>query len=82
MQLCDFVVGEDKPLFFIAGPCVIESEGLILDTASQLKAVSDELAFPLFSKAPSIKPIGHLSTAIVARGSRKGCAFCSASKTN
>ena len=51
MQLCDFVVGEDKPLFFIAGPCVIESEGLILDTASQLKAVSDELDVPIIFKS-------------------------------
>ena len=51
MQLCDFAVGEDKPLFFIAGPCVIESEELILDTASQLKAVSDELDVPIIFKS-------------------------------
>ena len=51
MQLCDFAVGEDSPLFFIAGPCVIESEGLILDTASQLKAVSDELDVPIIFKS-------------------------------
>jgi len=44
-------VGEDKPLFFIAGPCVIESEELILDTASQLKAVSDELDVPIIFKS-------------------------------
>ena len=51
MQLCDFAVGEDKPLFFIVGPCVIESEELILDTASQLKAVSDELDVPIIFKS-------------------------------
>ncbi|MCB1569703.1 MAG: 3-deoxy-8-phosphooctulonate synthase, partial [Xanthomonadales bacterium] len=36
MNLCDFEVGLDKPLFLIAGPCVIESEQLALDTAGQL----------------------------------------------
>jgi hypothetical protein len=33
MQLCGFEVGLDRPLFLIAGPCVIESEQLALDTA-------------------------------------------------
>ena len=51
MQLCDFAVGEDSPLFFIAGPCVIESEDLILNTASELKAVSDELGVPIIFKS-------------------------------
>ena len=40
-----------SPLFFIAGPCVIESEELILDTASQLNAVSDELDVPIIFKS-------------------------------
>jgi large subunit ribosomal protein L18 len=31
MRLCDFEVGPERPLFLIAGPCVIESEGLVLD---------------------------------------------------
>ena len=51
MQLCDFAVGEDSPLFFIAGPCVIESEDLILNTASKLKAVSDQLGVPIIFKS-------------------------------
>ena len=51
MQLCDFAVGEDSPLFFIAGPCVIESEDLILNTAGKLKAVSDELGVPIIFKS-------------------------------
>ncbi|MEJ2394403.1 MAG: 3-deoxy-8-phosphooctulonate synthase, partial [Candidatus Thiodiazotropha sp.] len=33
MKLCDFEVGLDRPLFLIAGPCVIESEALALETA-------------------------------------------------
>lgn len=51
MQLCDFSVGEERPLFFIAGPCVIESERLILDTASQLKQIGNELGVSVIFKS-------------------------------
>ena len=37
MQLCDFTVGDEAPLFFIAGPCVIETETLILDSVKSLQ---------------------------------------------
>ena len=51
MQLCDFTVGDGAPLFFIAGPCVIETETLILDTASELKRIGDELGVPVIFKS-------------------------------
>ena len=51
MQLCDFTVGDEAPLFFIAGPCVIETETLILDTASELKKIGDELDVPVIFKS-------------------------------
>ncbi len=51
MQLCDFEVGEDKPLFVIAGPCVIESEALAMETAGALQALADELAIPFVYKS-------------------------------
>jgi 2-dehydro-3-deoxyphosphooctonate aldolase (KDO 8-P synthase) len=51
MQLCNFAVGDDNPLFFIAGPCVIETESLILDTASQLKTISEGLGVPIIFKS-------------------------------
>ena len=51
MQLCDFTVGDEAPLFFIAGPCVIETETLILDTASELKKIGDELGVPVIFKS-------------------------------
>jgi 2-dehydro-3-deoxyphosphooctonate aldolase (KDO 8-P synthase) len=51
MKLCNFEIGLDKPLFLIAGPCVIESEQLALDTAAQLKAITDELAIPFIYKS-------------------------------
>ncbi len=51
MQLCDFEVGLDQPLFLIAGPCVIESEQLALDTAGELKAICGELGIPFIYKS-------------------------------
>ncbi|MEQ8857860.1 MAG: 3-deoxy-8-phosphooctulonate synthase [Pseudomonadales bacterium] len=51
MQLCDFEVGVDKPLFLIAGPCVIESEGLIVDIAGTLKEVTGALGIPFIFKS-------------------------------
>ena len=51
MKLCDFEVGLDRPLFLIAGPCVIESEALALDSAGQLKALSDDLGIPFIYKS-------------------------------
>lgn len=43
MLLTGFEVGLNKPFFLIAGPCVIESEQLALDTAGRLKEMTDEL---------------------------------------
>ena len=37
MKLCGFDVGHDRPFFLIAGPCVIESEQLALDTAGRIR---------------------------------------------
>jgi 2-dehydro-3-deoxyphosphooctonate aldolase (KDO 8-P synthase) len=51
MKLCGFEVGIDQPLFLIAGPCVIESEQLALDTAGALKALSDALGIPFIYKS-------------------------------
>lgn len=51
MKLCNFEIGLNDPLFLIAGPCVIESEQLALDTAAQLKAITDELAIPFIYKS-------------------------------
>lgn len=51
MKLCGFNVGIDQPLFLIAGPCVIESESLAMDTAEQLKKLTDELGIPFIFKS-------------------------------
>ena len=51
MKLCDFEVGLQQPLFLIAGPCVIESEQLALDTAGYLKELTSELNLPFIYKS-------------------------------
>lgn len=51
MKLCGFDVGLDRPLFLIAGPCVIESEQLAMDTAGQLKEITDRLGIPFIYKS-------------------------------
>ena len=51
MKLCDFEVGLDRPLFLIAGPCVIESEKLALETSTQLKEMTGRLGIPFVYKS-------------------------------
>lgn len=51
MKLCNFTVGLDQPFFLIAGPCVIESEQFALDTAGELKAITDSLNIPFIYKS-------------------------------
>ena len=51
MKLCGFEVGLDRPLFLIAGPCVIESEQLALDTAGRLKEMTGRLGIPFIYKS-------------------------------
>ena len=43
MKLCHFEVGLNHPLFLIAGPCVIESEAMAMDTAGRLKEITSAL---------------------------------------
>jgi 2-dehydro-3-deoxyphosphooctonate aldolase (KDO 8-P synthase) len=51
MKLAQFQVGLDRPLFLIAGPCVVESEGLTLDIAGQLKDMAGRVGMPFIFKA-------------------------------
>ncbi len=51
MKLCGFEAGLEQPLFLIAGPCVIESMQLALDTAGQLKEMCAELGIPFIYKS-------------------------------
>ncbi|MHB8720376.1 MAG: 3-deoxy-8-phosphooctulonate synthase [Steroidobacteraceae bacterium] len=51
MKLTSFEVGPERPFFLIAGPCVIESEGLVLDVAGRLKEITGRLGIPFIFKA-------------------------------
>lgn len=51
MKLCGFDVGPDRPFFLIAGPCVIESEKLAMETSASLKALCARLDIPFIYKS-------------------------------
>jgi 2-dehydro-3-deoxyphosphooctonate aldolase (KDO 8-P synthase) len=51
MRLCGFEAGPDRPFFLIAGPCVIESEGLVMEVAGRMQELTAELGIPYVFKA-------------------------------
>ena len=51
MRLCDFEAGHDRPFFLIAGPCVIESEALVVEVAGRMRELTRELGIPYIFKA-------------------------------
>ena len=51
MRLCGFEVGLDRPLFLIAGPCVIESRELAMETAGRLKEIAASAGIPFIYKS-------------------------------
>jgi 2-dehydro-3-deoxyphosphooctonate aldolase (KDO 8-P synthase) len=51
MKLCGFEIGLDRPFFLIAGPCVVESEQLQMDTAGTLKEITASLGIPFIFKS-------------------------------
>ena len=51
MKLCGFEVGQDQPIFLIAGTCVIESRQMALDTAGTLKEITAALGIPFIYKS-------------------------------
>jgi 2-dehydro-3-deoxyphosphooctonate aldolase (KDO 8-P synthase) len=51
VKLCNFDVGLNSPLFLIAGPCVIESQQMAMDTAGQLQEICRELNIPFIYKS-------------------------------
>lgn len=66
MNLCGFEIGLDQPLFLIAGPCVIESEQLQMDTAGTLKEITASLGIPFIFKSSFDK--ANRSSGQTARG--------------
>jgi 2-dehydro-3-deoxyphosphooctonate aldolase (KDO 8-P synthase) len=72
MQLCGFNIGIDQPLFLIAGPCVIESEQLAIDTAGELKAITQKLGIHFIYKSSFDKANRSSSASFRGPGEEKG----------
>ncbi len=75
MKLCDFEVGLDQPLFLMAGPCVIESEQLALDTAGELQQTCKTLNIPFIFKSSFDKANRSSSKSFRGLGIDKGLAI-------
>jgi len=72
MQLCGFDVGLTQPFFLIAGPCVVESEQLQMDTAGALKEIAVALSIPFIFKSSFDKANRSSGTSFRGPGRDKG----------
>ena len=72
MQLAGFEVGLDRPLFLIAGPCVIEGEALAEETAGHLKEMTDRLGIPFIYKSSFDKANRSSGTSFRGPGMEQG----------
>ena len=75
IKLCGFEAGLDRPFFLIAGPCVIESEQLALDTAGRLKEITQSLGIPFIYKSSYDKANRSSSKSYRGLGMEKGLAI-------
>jgi len=72
MKLCGFDIGLDQPFFLIAGPCVIESEQLQMDTAGTLKEITASLGIPFIFKSSYDKANRSSGTSFRGPGMARG----------
>ena len=72
MKLCGFDIGLDQPFFLIAGPCVVESEQLQMDTAGTLKDIASSLGIPFIFKSSFDKANRSSGTSFRGPGRDKG----------
>jgi len=72
MKLCGFPIGLHHPFFLIAGPCVIESEQMALDTAGALKEITTQLGIPFIYKSSFDKANRSSGTSYRGLGMEKG----------
>src|SRR3989344_3938995 len=75
MKLKNFTVGNDRPFFLIAGPCVIESESLIMETAARLKEITESLDIAFVFKSSFDKANRSSHQAFRGVGVEKGLAI-------
>ena len=72
MKLCGFEIGLRQPFFLIAGPCVVESEQLQMDTAGTLKEITSSLGIPFIFKSSYDKANRSSGTSFRGPGMDKG----------
>lgn len=72
MKLCGFDIGLEHPFFLIAGPCVIESHQMALDTAGTLKEITAALGIPFIYKSSFDKANRSSGTSFRGLGMEKG----------
>jgi len=72
MKLCHFNAGLDQPFFLIAGPCVIESLEMAIDTAGQLKEITNSLGIPFIYKSSFDKANRSSGSSFRGLGMEKG----------
>jgi 2-dehydro-3-deoxyphosphooctonate aldolase (KDO 8-P synthase) len=75
MKLCNFEIGNNSPLFLIAGPCVIESEALAIETAGSLKELCSQLSLSFIYKSSFDKANRSAGTSYRGPGLEKGLAI-------
>jgi len=75
MKLCGFDVGLDRPLFLIAGPCVVESRQLQMDVAGELKELCAALGIPFIFKSSYDKANRSSGTSFRGPGRSEGLAI-------
>ena len=81
MKLCGFEVGITSPLFLIAGPCVIESEALAIETAGYLKEICSSLSISFIYKSSFDKANRSSMTSFRGLGINKGLSILEKVKT-
>lgn len=75
MKLCGFDVGLEAPLFLIAGPCVVESEAMAIETAGYLKSLCEQLGIAFIYKSSFDKANRSSGTSYRGPGIEKGLAI-------
>jgi len=68
-------IGSGQPLVLIAGPCVIESESLVMQTAEAVKKIADKLGFPMIFKSSYLKDNRSSANSFQGPGLEKGLAI-------
>ena len=75
MKLCGFEIGLDHPFFLIAGPCVIESREMAMETAAELKEITAALGIPFIYKSSFDKANRSSGTSFRGPGRDNGLAI-------